>query len=115
MFPFIFDATDNFEIYYRSQGIAKSFTTEETISLKKSTFDCDENNSMKFENCVNDFIAEQLKCKLPWTNYLGLEEFEECDGKDRFEEFRNVSRDLGSELFRKQLKKRGCFTPNCAT
>ena len=48
-------------------------TPIETISLKKSTFDCYESNNFKRTNCINDYINEKLDCILPWTTTEGSE------------------------------------------
>ena len=115
-YPFGFDKTENFEIYQRSKGYTKIFTAVETISLKKSYYDCYEDNSMRVEDCINEFIAEQLDCVLPWAKYHGkIQGLEACSGKDKFTEFRNLSRYIGSKSLKNQLKLKGCFKPNCIT
>ena len=115
LYPYGFDKTDNFYVTHAGKGDFKTVTTEETISLKKSTYDCYEDNSMKKQDCINDFIAEELDCKLPWATYKGSSKLEECEGTEKFKEFKILSRDIKYTNLTEKLKKKGCFKPNCIT
>ena len=44
----------------------KMFDRTDTIMLKKSRYDCFEDNSMNSKDCINELIAEEIGCKLPW-------------------------------------------------
>ena len=65
-----FDETYGFEfsMLTNHKGSLEAIAAETvTISLKKFNYDCNEDNSMKMNDCINDFYAEQLGCQLPWT------------------------------------------------
>ena len=61
----------------------------ETIHVKKSTYDCYEDNSMKMTHCINDFYATQLGCQLPWA--ATGQGWEECQTPETLVQFRNLS------------------------
>ena len=65
-----FDETYGFEfsMLTNHKGSLEAIAAEiVTISLKKFNYDCNEDNSMKMTDCINDFYAENLGCQLPWT------------------------------------------------
>ena len=70
---------------------------------------------MKAKDCINDFIAEQLNCKMPWANYHGKDTLVICQGKEKFQDFRNISRSISFMPLRNQLENKGCLKPNCVT
>ena len=80
-----------------------------TRMLKTSNTDCHEDNSNKMMNCVNNFFAKKLGCTLPWVK----ENEEKCTGKEKFEEFKNLSAKLIDARTAKELSKEGCIIQNC--
>ena len=109
-----FDETYGFEfsMLTNHKGSLEAIATETvTTSLKKSNYDCYEDNSMKMTDCINDFYADQLGCKLPWTkNDLDLEY---CKTAEKLEKFRNLSFHITSDEWQTKLKSKGCLKPNC--
>ena len=84
----------------------------ETLYLKKYRYDCFEDNSMNFTDCMEDFIGEQLNCRLPWAANTKVA-YEECKSQNNLESFRNLSLDMDSEHIKAKIEKKGCFKPNC--
>ena len=80
-----------------------------TRMLKTSNTDCHEDNSNKMMNCVNNFFAKKLGCTLPWVK----EKEAKCTGKEKFEEFKNLSAKLKGNSIGKELMEEGCPIPNC--
>ena len=80
-----------------------------TQKLKTSKMDCNEDNSNKMMNCVNNFYAKKLGCILPWIQESGAK----CTGKEKFEEFKNLSAKIIDASIGKELMEEGCPIPNC--
>ena len=80
-----------------------------TQKLKTSKMDCNEDNSNKMMNCVNNFYAKKLGCTLPWVRQNGVK----CTGKEKFEEFKNLSTKVIEAGIEKELMEEGCLIPNC--
>ena len=61
-------------------------------NLKKSTWNCHEDNSNMQTNCINNFYNKKLGCILPWLQVFDYNNptmpTEVCQGKDKFNEFR---------------------------
>ena len=108
---FDFDFLQNFEIYHIDKGYTEMPITIQTSSLKKRNYDCYEDNSMQLTNCINDFIAEQLNCNLPWTKNEG--KYENCNGAEKMDQFRNLTKYITSPENKLKITRKGCFKPNC--
>ena len=80
-----------------------------TKKLKTSKMDCHEDNSNNMMNCVNTFYTKKLGCTLPWVQESGAK----CSGKEKFEEFKNLSAKLEGDSIGKELMEEGCPIPNC--
>ena len=80
-----------------------------TQKLKTSKMNCNEDNSNKMMNCVNNFYARKLGCMLPWIQGNGTK----CTGKEKFQEFKNLSARLTEANIEKELMEEGCLNPNC--
>ena len=66
---------------------------------------------MKMTDCINEFYAEQLGCKLPWGPKLkGLKN---CQSTEELEQYRNLSFHITSDELKSKLKAKGCLKPNC--
>lgn len=61
--------------------------------------DCNEDNSNKIMNCFNNFYAKKLGCMLPWIQNNG----KKCTGKEKFQEFKNLSEKLLESSIEKEL------------
>ena len=85
----------------------------DTTFLKKSSYDCYEDNSMEMTNCMNDFYADQLGCNLPWVVKPKKQQLKNCETKQELEIFRNLSYYITSESLTAKVKKYGCLKPNC--
>ena len=81
--------------------------------LKKSNFMCHEDNSNQQADCLNNYYASKLNCTLPWAHTDDQEHTDLCDGKDKFEEFRNLTMSIGEFEATNELEKMGCIIPNC--
>ena len=108
-----FDFLQNFEIYHKFKGYTEVPTTIETVSIKKSTYDCYEDNSMKMTDCINEYIAEQLDCNLPWAKQHSGKDLEVCNGPEKLEMLRNISFHMTSDKYKNGIKEKGCLKPNC--
>ena len=60
-------------------------------------------------SCGNNFYAKKLGCTLPWIQ----ENRAKCDGKEKFEEFKNLSARITDASIEKELMEEGCTIPNC--
>ena len=89
---------------------------EVTKRLKKSKFNCLEDNSNKQTECINEYYASKLNCTLPWVpsnNPNNPQNRQQCQGKEKFTEFRNLSMSIGNPEVIGELEKKGCIIPNC--
>ena len=89
---------------------------EVTKRLKKSKFNCLEDNSNKQTECINEYYASKLNCTLPWVPSYSPnfpKNRQQCQGKEKFTEFRNLSMYIGNPEVIGELEKRGCIIPNC--
>ena len=89
---------------------------EVTKRLKKSKFNCLEDNSNKQTECLNEYYASKLNCVLPWVpsnNPNNTQNRQKCQGKEKFNEFRNLSMSIGNPEVIGELEKKGCIIPNC--
>ena len=80
-----------------------------TKNLKTSKTNCHEDNSNNMMNCINNFCAKKLGCTLPWVQENGTK----CTGKEKFEEFKNLSAQLKGDSIGNELMEEGCPIPNC--
>ena len=106
-----FDINNGYQ-WFR-QGITKyhSVTPVITEALKLTNYDCIEDNSGKMTDCVDEYIAEQLNCSLPWTQpYHG---FGICKSSKELTNFRTVHSKITSKTSLDNLKRKGCLKPNC--
>ena len=105
---------ENNAVLQTKTGISEVFTTILTTSLKKSKFDCYEDNSMQVTKCINEYIAEQMDCCLPWAKRDCPKQItkDECRGTEKLKLFRNISFYISTE-HKRALEIKGCFKPNC--
>ena len=62
-----FDFLQNVEILNFDKGYTEFAKNIETLSLKKKNYDCYEDNSMQMKDCIDEYIAEEMGCNLPWN------------------------------------------------
>ena len=80
-----------------------------TKKLKTSKMDLHEDNSHNMMNPVISFYAKKLGCTLTWVQESGPK----CSGKEKFEDFKNLSAKLKGNSIGKELMEEGCPIPNC--
>ena len=78
--------------------------------LDKSRHNCIKENTNKTPDCINKYLSKKLGCILPWSTNANKTT---CDGKDKFQEFKNLSMSILKPEIKKELKNAGCFVPNC--
>ena len=78
--------------------------------LDKSRHNCIKENTNKIPDCINKYFSKKLGCFLPWSTNANETI---CDGKDKFQEFKNLSFSILKPKIKKELKNAGCFIPNC--
>ena len=105
------DRSKSFQIIHRNRGYAEYFVETEVSRLKKSNYDCAEDNSFSFKDCMNEFISNQIGCSLPWTKTMP--EKRQCKTQQDLDIFRNLSTQLTSPKLQEIISKDGCFKPNC--
>ena len=81
--------------------------------LNKSRFICHEDNSNRQADCINNYYASKLNCTLPWVQANNQDPADLCNGKDKFEEFKNLSMSIGELGATNDLYERECIIPNC--
>ena len=82
----------------------------EVQHLDKNGFSCIKDNTNKIPDCVNKYFSKKLGCLLPWSTYTNESI---CYGKDKFQEFKNLSLSILKPQIKNELKEAGCFVPNC--
>ena len=105
-----FDWVDGLDILYTKKGHTQIPIQTETISLNTRHHHCNQYNSLRFTQCIDDFMTEYLNCSVPWiTNPTKPK----CEGEAKLEEFRQYYRDISTKATKEKIKQRGCFQPNC--
>ena len=95
-----------------------SFTfTKQTITLymNKHRYSCKEDNQNYFMQCLEKYYSKRLGCLLPWSIENGKNNHTAnvCLGKDKFQEYKNISMNILKPEEQIYLIKDGCFIPNC--
>ena len=103
----------NTEILHKNKGYTDFSTTIDTVTLKKKGYDCYEDNSMNMKECIDEYIAEEMECNLPWAKQHSTKELDVCSGAEKLSLFRNISFYITNVEFKNRIKKKGCFKPNC--
>ena len=112
---FDFDKTSGFDMLGNWEKTLVVLKETQTTSMKKSTHDCYEDNSMKMTNCMNDFYAEQLGCKLPWASKSTMKTLNICQTGKELEAFKEMGYHITSQKLKSKVEKYGCLKPNCKT
>ena len=87
----------------------------ETQWLRKSDNNCNEENSSKKSDCINSYFSKKLGCTLPWKIEFKetSQSLKKCSGKEKFNEFINLSISILNSDVQKELKDEGCLDFNC--
>ena len=112
MHNFDIDRSASFQIIKPGLGHHEYMIQTRTTSLKTSRFDCIEDNSMQKKDCIDEFIAEKIHCRLPWMKDKD-ESSRICQSKKDLKAFRKVSYLITSPQMKAKLSVQGCFKPNC--
>ena len=109
-----FNWVDGFDILYTNKAYTQIPIPIETISLKTNSHDCNQDNSLRFTQCINEFMAEEMNCTVPWiTKSSSSSRPKTCSGQAKLEEFRRFYRDISTNRTTAKIDKKGCFVPNC--
>ena len=103
---------NNVEILHRKSGYTQYMQETKTTFVKRSKYDCYEDNSMLITNCINEFYAKQLHCNLPWTTKIDPD-FKQCETAEELKQFRKLSVDITLPNNTEKINEMGCFKPNC--
>ena len=102
-----FDTSKNIENITPLTSTMRMLSLETTTQLSTTENECNEDNSLKFTSCIDDFKESYLGCRLPWRNGIS----KACTGKEKFSQFRKLSMSLYTPEIEMQIVK--CFVPNC--
>ena len=100
------------ELLANEAGYTQYMQETQATFLKKSKYDCYEDNSMYFTNCISEFYAKQLKCNLPWA-IKSNPDFKQCESEEELKQFRKLSVDITLSNYTGKIQANGCFKPNC--
>ena len=78
-----------------------------TKKLKKSTWNCHEDNSNLQTNCISNFYSNKLGCTLPWVQEKHDFTQRKCKGEAKFQEFRNLSMSVHEGKMNEEIEKQG--------
>ena len=101
--------SDSFEILRPNEGKLEYLVEARTLSVKRLKYDCYEDNSMYFTDCIHEFYAEHLQCRLPWTTISGRK----CETAEELQKYRILSDSITSQTMTNKIRAKGCFKPNC--
>ena len=87
----------------------------DTLNMNKHSYTCNENNQNNFMQCVENYYSKRLGCLLPWKLQNGQNNHTDhiCKSRDKFREFKNISKNILRTEETNELIKEGCFIPNC--
>ena len=83
------------------------------ITAPPSRDDCIQDNSMQRKACIDEFINEELRCRLPWIQTHDQVGLQKCQSEDDLKSYRNLSYRMTSPFLKQKLVSKGCFRPNC--
>ena len=104
-----FDTSKNIENITPLTSTMRMLSLETTTQLSTTENECNEDNSLKFTSCIDDFKESYLGCRLPWRKGIS----KACTGKEKFSQFRNLSMSFHTPEIEMEIVKRECFIPNC--
>ena len=108
--------TSSFQASVKHEGHQEYLIQTETFGLKTKRHECYEDNSMQMKTCIDDVIAQELNCSLPWTIKTNLDHpdinLKYCKTAEELIAFSNLFLNSSTYL-RQKLTQKGCFIPNC--
>ena len=115
--PYNYDFDDG-QVFYLDPGFTLQVEfgqQTETHWLKKSNHNCNKENSSKKSDCINAYLSKKLGCTLPWKSELEstFQSLDKCSGKEKFNEFINLSISILNSDVQKELRDEGCLNFNC--
>ena len=84
-----------------------------SIRLNKSNYKCNEDNSNLFMKCLENYYSKKLGCILPWTISEKINGKNVCQGKGKFQEYRNLSMKMLKPEIIEELRMEKCMMENC--
>ena len=84
-----------------------------TIRLNKSNHTCNKDNSNSFMKCLENYYSKKLGCILPWTISETNNGKNVCQGKDKFQEYRNLTMKMLKPEIIEELRMEKCMMENC--
>ena len=78
-------------------------------NLKKSTWNCHEDNKNSQTDCINKFYSKKLGCILPWIKVVDDFTKTICNGTEKFKEFRSLSMFIHEGKTNDELEREGKF------
>ena len=90
--PYGYDFDTDQRFWINSSSLYLEFGKQiKTIRLNKSNYTCNKDNSNHFMKCLENYYSKNLGCILPWTMIEKINGKNVCQGKDKFQEYRNLS------------------------
>ena len=118
--PYLYKFAQDQWFWFETQSLLPVLYIEigrqiDTVNINKSNYTCDEENSKRFMDCMENYYSQKLGCKLPWAlnNNIRNDSMNLCKGKEKFKEFKNLAMNILKSEQSKQLINEGCFMPNC--
>ena len=115
--PYLYDLEQDELVWFENKTILyMSFGKQiDTKNINKSNYTCDEENSKRFMQCMENYYSQKLGCMLPWVLKKNIrnDTMNQCKGKEKFNEYKNIAMNILKSEARKELIKEGCLMPNC--
>ena len=109
---FDMEKSHSFQLLRFKERFAEYNNQIETTYLKKSNYDCHQDDSMFFKDCINEFITDKMGCMLPWIKQ-NPEALPTCQTKTELQSFRDLYAKITSQAIRDEIERKGCFVQNC--
>ena len=103
-----FSMLDNFEMLYQNTVYTFATVPTKTIFKRRSAYLCQEDNSIRFTECIDQYIAEEINCILPWIN---SNSDSKCKTEEQLKKFRDLHRHMTTN--KTSIRIQGCLIPNC--
>jgi hypothetical protein len=115
--PYLYDLEQDELVWFENKTMFyMSFGKQiDTINVIKSNYSCDEDNSKRFMQCMENYYSQKLGCMLPWVlkNNKRNDIMNLCKGKEKFKEYKNIAMNILKSEASKELINEGCLMPNC--
>ena len=105
--PYLYDLEQDELVWFENKTMFyMSFGKQiDTKNLYKSNYTCDEENSKRFMQCMENYYSQKLGCMLPWVlkNNIRNDTMNQCKGKEKFDEYKNIAMNILKSEARKEL------------